>query len=125
MKKLLLRWLFMTISVVVAGALTGLVLPGQFVVELTPVLFVGAVALALVNALLGGLLRLLTLPLTCLTLGFSLLIINAVVLMVAGQLGLGFRVEGFLAAFLGSILISACNAMLGSFLPDEDRKEKT
>jgi putative membrane protein len=128
MKTLVLRWVLLAVSLVVASWLTGLVLPGQFVVDVKGVgdalaLFVGAAVLALLNATLGKLLKLLTVPLNCLTLGLFSLVVNAAMLLAAGSLGLGFKVEGFVAAFVGSVLLSAVNAVLGTFVQDKDEKD--
>ncbi len=68
-----------------------------------------ALVLGLVNALLRPLLVILTLPLTVLTLGLFLLVINAVLFLLASSLVPGFRVRGFGAALLGSLLLSLLN----------------
>ncbi len=75
-----------------------------------------AVVFGVVNALVGPVLKLLSLPVIVMTLGLFALVINALLLMftswIAGSLGLGFHVDGFLAAFLGSLLISIVSALL-------------
>lgn len=87
-------------------------------------LLLGVLVLGLLNATLGRILKLLTLPLSCLTLGLFTLVVNAVVLWVAATLDLGFRVvhgglQGFFAAFVASLLIAFINGVLGVFLPDD------
>lgn len=87
-------------------------------------LLVGVVVLGLLNATLGSILKLLTLPLRCLTLGLFSLVVNAIVLWVAASLHFGFSitsggVKGFLAAFVASLLIALINGVLGVFLPDD------
>jgi putative membrane protein len=65
-----------------------------------------AILLGIVNAIVRPVFVLLTLPLTILTLGLFLLVINALLLwMVSGLVG-GFQVNGFWGAFFGSLLIS-------------------
>ena len=65
-----------------------------------------AFLLGIVNAIIRPIFVLLTLPLTLVTLGLFLLVINALMLwLVAGLVG-GFHVSGFWGAFFGSILIS-------------------
>lgn len=128
MKTLVLRWVLLAVSLVVASFLTGLVLPGKFVVDVKGVgdglaLFVGVAVLALLNATLGKVLKLLTVPLNCLTLGLFSLVVNAAMLLATGSLGLGFKVDGFVAAFVGSVLLSAVNAVLGTFVGDKDEKD--
>lgn len=69
----------------------------------------GALVLGLANAIVRPLLIVLTLPITVLTLGLFLLVVNALVFMLAAAIVPGFRVRGFGAAFLGSLLLSAMN----------------
>ena len=83
----------------------------------------GAAALALINATLGTVLRILTLPLTCLTLGLFSLVVNAGVLMAAGSLELGFRVDGFVPALIGAVLLAVINSILGTVIPDDKEKD--
>lgn len=124
MKNILIKWLVLTIAVVIAA----LVLPG---IEaninggrnLLP-LFLGSAALALVNATLGRVLKFVTAPVNCLTLGLFSLIINALMLWWVGSMDLGFKVDGFLPAFLGSIIISITSGVLGGILlPDKESKD--
>lgn len=84
-------------------------------------LMAGAAILAFLNATLGNLLKLLTIPLRCLTLGIFTLVINAVVLMIAASFEFGFRFttesgSKFLAAFVAAILIAAVNGVLSGIL---------
>jgi len=69
-----------------------------------------AVAFSLLNSFLRPILRILTFPITLVTLGLFLLVINAAMLLLTGaisdQLQLGFHVQDFWAALLGSIVIS-------------------
>jgi putative membrane protein len=69
-----------------------------------------AVAFSLINTYIKPILRIITIPISILTLGFFLLVINALLLMLTGaisdQLHLGFTVRDFWAALLGSIVIS-------------------
>jgi putative membrane protein len=87
-----------------------------------------AVVFGVVNTLVGPLLKLLSLPVLLLTLGLFALVINALLLQLtswlAGVLGLGFRVDGFGAALLGSVLISVVSALLVlAFRPEDgDRR---
>lgn len=86
--------------------------------------FVAALVIGLVNATLGNLLKLLTLPIGCLTLGISGLIINALMFMLAAYLIDGFSVSGFFAAFFGSILMAGVNwaldLVLGMLLSNKE-----
>lgn len=81
----------------------------------------GALALALVNALVKPVMQMLSLPITILTLGIFLLVINALMLQLAGWLsvnvfGAGIEVSSFGSAFFGAIIISIVSALIGSLI---------
>ena len=69
----------------------------------------GALVLGLANAFLRPLLVVLTLPLTVLTLGLFVFILNALMLMLAASFVRGFKVNGFGAALWGSVLLGVLN----------------
>ena len=75
-----------------------------------------ALVFGVLNALVRPLLALLSCPLIIVTLGLFLLVLNAVMLlltaMVSNSLGLGFRVEGFVPAFLGALVVAVTSAVL-------------
>jgi putative membrane protein len=77
-----------------------------------------AVAFSLINTYIKPILRILTFPISILTLGLFLLVINALLLMltgaISGELNLGFRVVDFWAALLGSIVISIVGWLLST-----------
>ncbi len=124
MKRLLIRWIVLAISLVLAASLTQMLNLGFHAdtgsVSSVVKLFIGVAILSLLNATLGNLLKFLTLPLNCLTLGLVSLIINAAMLQIAGSLEYGFRVDSFLAAFIGSLILSLINGLLGSFVQDKE-----
>ncbi len=74
----------------------------------------GALALGLVNAFVRPLMVLLTLPLTVLTFGLFLFVVNAFMLWLVAALVPGIRVQGFGAALLGSILLTLLNLGVAS-----------
>lgn len=78
---------------------------------------VAAFLLGIVNTILRPILVLLTLPLTMVTLGLFLLVINGLMLWFVSALVRGFHVSGFWGAVLGSILISIVSWILSRFLP--------
>jgi putative membrane protein len=78
---------------------------------------VAAFLLGVVNAVIRPVLVLLTLPLTLVTLGLFLLVINGLMLWLVSALVRGFQVSGFWGAVLGSILISIVSWILSRFLP--------
>jgi putative membrane protein len=128
MKRLGLRWVLLAVSVFAASILCQALGLG-FQVNATGLqqvvtLMVGVALLAFLNATLGKLLKFITLPLSCITLGLFSLVVNAAVLYGAARFELGFTIKdpgikGFLAAFVASLLISFINGALGIFLPDE------
>jgi len=128
MSKLFLRWVLLAVSVY-AASLVAQALHLGFKADVSTAnsvmkLMLGVLVLSFLNATLGRILRFLTLPLSCITLGLFSLVVNAFVLMIAAGFHLGFRITGsggseFLAAFVASILISFINGVLGVFLPDD------
>ena len=79
-----------------------------------------AIVLAILNAIVKPLLILLTFPITIVTLGLFLFVINALIILLADRLVNGFTVEGFWWALLFSLLLS----IVTSVLYKEDKKEK-
>lgn len=73
----------------------------------------GAIMLGLANAFVRPILIVLTLPVTFITLGLFLLVVNALMLMLAAALVDGFEVEGFGAAMWGSIGLAVLNFLVG------------
>lgn len=80
-----------------------------------------ALVLGLVNTLIRPVLVILTLPVTLLTLGLFIFVINALLFLFVGRLLSGFVVEGFGSALLGSILYSVISWLLASLLLGERR----
>ena len=78
---------------------------------------VAAFLLGIVNAILRPILIFFTFPITILTLGLFLLVINGLMLWLVAALVGGFHVNGFLGAVFGSILISIVSWILSRFLP--------
>ena len=81
-------------------------------------LWISALLLGFANAIVWPVLVVLTLPLTILTLGLFLLVINALVLMLVAALVRGFTISGFWTAFFASIFISILSLVLGAFVPE-------
>ncbi len=73
---------------------------------------IAAAVIAIVNAVVGPVLRLFGFPLIFLTLGLFLLVINAILLMLASLFTPGFRVRGFIPALVGSIVLTILTAIL-------------
>ena len=79
-------------------------------------LIVAALLLGVINAFVRPLLIILTLPLTLITLGFFLLVINALMLRLVAALVAGFKLSGFWTAFFASIFVSLLSLILEYFL---------
>ncbi|WP_434517025.1 phage holin family protein [Dechloromonas sp. ARDL1] len=83
-------------------------------------LVVSALLLGFVNAVLWPIAVVLTLPLTFLTLGVFLLVINALFLLLVAKLVRGFTISGFWTAFFASLFISIFSLFLNSLMPDAE-----
>ena len=101
MLTLLARWLVNAAALLLVAYLY----PGVHVTSFFAAL-IAAVALGLVNAVVRPILVILTLPVTLLTLGLFLFVINALLFWLVAEIVQGFTVDGFLAALVGSILYS-------------------
>jgi putative membrane protein len=81
-------------------------------------LMVAALLLGFANAVVRPLLVILTLPLTLVTLGFFLLVINALMLLLVSSLVRGFSISGFWTAFFASIFVAVLNFLIGLLVAD-------
>jgi len=117
--KLLIRWLVSAISLlIVAYFVPGFVVRGFFAALLA------AVVIGFVNATLGLLVKILTFPLSLLTLGLFLIVVNAVMLKVAAAFTPGFHVQTWGAALLGAILLSVVSWFLHWLIGDKRRERE-
>jgi len=115
----LVHWAITGVSLWVASHLfRGLKFDG------TGALVVSALLLGLANAVVKPLLIVLTLPLTLVTFGLFLLVINALMILLVAALVKGFRVSGFWTALFASIFISLLSIVIGSFVTSGDPAEK-
>ena len=97
----ILRWIAFALVIM----FTAWVIPGITVENFWAALIV-ALVLGVINAFIKPVFQLITLPINVLTLGIFGLVLNALMLIFAGWLSPGFEVDGFLSAFIGSIIIS-------------------
>lgn len=101
MTSLLLRWLLSALALLaVAYLYPGVRVDSFFAAAMA------ALVLGLVNAVIRPILVILTLPVTIITLGLFLFVINALLFWLVAEIVKGFTVQGFLAALVGSILYS-------------------
>jgi putative membrane protein len=101
----------------VAILIISYLLPGVIRVDSVLAALAAAFLLGLVNIVVRPILIFFTLPLTLLTLGLFLLVINGLMLWLVATLVKGFHVNGFWGAVFGSILISLVSWILSKFLP--------
>ncbi len=122
--KLILRWLIIAISLYVAV----LIVPGIEVAGNAWVAFsVMAIVLSLVNAVIRPILKFLSCGFIILTLGLFSLVINAVTFWFASQISqnwfdVGFYVDNFWSALLGSLIVSVVSVVLSQILIDEKER---
>jgi putative membrane protein len=117
--RLLIRWLLS------AAALVGIAnfVKGFYVRDFVSALIAAAV-IGLVNATLGTLAKVLTFPLTILTLGLFLIVVNAAMLKVAAWFMPGrFEVHTWMAAIIGAVLLSLVSVIIHA-LTDDKRRER-
>ncbi len=114
----MLNWLLSALALLIVAH----VVPGFYVRGFLPALL-AALVIGLINGTLGAFLKLITLPLTVLTLGIFWFVINALMLLLASALlRPGFEVSGFLAAFLGAIVLALVNMVLRWLVPKRERQ---
>jgi putative membrane protein len=115
--RLLLNWLLSAIGLLIVSYF----MPGFHVSGFVAALM-AALVIGLVNATLGLFLKIITLPLTVLTLGIFWWVINALMLLFASAiLRPAFQVNGFWPAFVGAIVLSLVNMVLKSLARDVER----
>jgi len=115
---MLLNWVLSAVAVwVVSQVVTGVYVSGW------KTALIAALVIGFINATIGLLLKVLTFPLTLVTLGIFWLVINALMLELASALlSPGFQVHGFWAAFIGAIVLSLVNMVLKAIvMPRKDR----
>jgi putative membrane protein len=105
--KLIVRWLLLAAALLLVAHLS----PGVTVKSFGTAL-IGALVLGLLNTLVRPLLVLLTLPVTVLTLGLFLFVINALMFWAAAGLLDGFHVDSFGAALIGSVIYSIASTVI-------------
>ena len=111
MIKLLVRWVLLAAALGLVANLYSGVMVASFGSAM-----IAALVLGLFNTLVRPLLVLLTLPVTLLTLGLFLFVINALMFWAASGLVSGFQVNGFWAALLGSLIYSALGVVIDAVL---------
>jgi putative membrane protein len=99
------------------------VLPG-FSVDGWQAALMGAVVLALANALLKPILFILTLPFTIVTLGLFLLVLNAFMLWLTGRVVPGLHIQGPLTTLAASVILSLVGMIWNGFMKDDKQRKR-
>ena len=111
---MILRFILSGVAVLLAGYL----LPGVHIEGFWYALLV-AVVLSIVNVLVKPILVIFTIPITILTLGLFLLVINALMIMLVDALISGFTVDGFWWALAFSLILSLINGLFGGLVQEK------
>lgn len=107
MMYLLLHWMLSALSLLIVAHLVS-----GFHVQSFGTALVASLVIGLINATLGLLLKIVTFPLTLVTLGLFLFVVNAIVLLLASRLVSGFFIAGFGPALLGAIVLALVHLIL-------------
>jgi len=112
--RIILNLLLSTLAVLIcAYIIQGVHVDGFFIA------LVVAVVLGIINAILKPVIKILTFPITILTLGLFSLVINALLILLTSAIVPGFKVDGFVPALLFSILLSIVNWAFFAIFPDK------
>ena len=116
--RLLLHWVLSALAVWIVAQ----VVPGVYLRGVGSAL-IAALVIGFINATLGFVLKIVTFPLTLVTLGLFWFVINALMLELASMFVPGFHVQGFFAAFVGAIVLSLVNLLLKAIvMPKADQR---
>lgn len=120
MLQFILTWLATAVSLII----TAFIVPGFVVISFSSAV-VGAAVLGLVNAVVKPILVLFTLPLTILTLGLFLLVVNAIALGLVSYLTPGLTVAGFFPAVFGSIVLTIVSGFINQIFSVADSADSS
>jgi len=113
MVRLLIHWLLSAVALLVVSNLV----PGFYVEGLGPAL-IAALVIGLLNATVGLFLKIVTFPISIVTLGLFLLVINGLMILVASNLVRGFHVHGFGPAFWGAVVLALLGILIRAVTKD-------
>ena len=108
---LLVQWVLYAVALLIVSR----VVPGFVVTGLWPAL-IAALVIGLLNATLGFFLKVITFPLSVITLGLFLLVINGLMIMLASGVVPGFHVRGFFPAFWGAVVLALLGMVIRAVL---------
>jgi len=111
--RLILHWILSAIALILVSHLV----PGFHVAGFVPAL-IAALVIGLLNATVGLFLKIITFPLSILTLGLFLLVINGAMILVASALVPGFHVVGLVPAFWGALVLALLGMLIRAIVKD-------
>jgi putative membrane protein len=110
---LLVQWLLYAVALMLVSK----IVPGFHVAGLWPAL-IASLVIGLLNATVGLVLKIITFPISILTLGLFLLVINGLMILLASNIVRGFQVRGFVPAFLGAIVLALLGMLIKAVMKD-------
>jgi putative membrane protein len=128
-----MRWILRLLANAAALAvatwlLSGITLSSDSTGRSIMVMLVVALIFGILNAIVKPIFKLVTAPIVLITLGLFLLVINALMLLLTSwlsdQVGLGWHVNGFWTAVLGSLIVSVVSWLLNTFLRDKGEQRR-
>jgi putative membrane protein len=115
--RMIVNWLLSALALLVVTY----IVPGFHVSGIVAAL-IAAVVIGLLNATLGVFLKVITFPLTVVTLGIFWFVVNAIVLKLATAVVPGFNIIGFWPAFVGAIVLALINMLFRWLMPKREEE---
>jgi len=110
---ILLQWFLYALALLIVSK----IVPGFQVAGLWPAL-IAALVIGLLNATIGLFLKIITFPLSIITLGIFLLVINGLMILLASSIVRGFTVRGFFPAFWGAVVLALLGMLIRALTKD-------
>ena len=110
---LLVQWLLYAIALMAVSK----IVPGFHVAGLWPAL-IASLVIGLLNATVGLFLKIITFPISIITLGIFLLVINGLMILLASSIVRGFQVRGFVPAFWGAVVLAVLGMLIKAVMKD-------
>ncbi len=107
---LIVKWIVYALAII----FTAWLIPGISVANFWSAML-ACVVIAIINVFVKPVIKFISLPINILTVGLFSLVINALLLMLAGWITPGLHVDGFLSALLGSLILSVCGVIVSKF----------
>jgi putative membrane protein len=119
-----MRWILsILINSLVLIVVSGFLTPSQFYIKNITTAIIASIILSILNVIVKPLLILITLPITVLTFGLFLIVINAVTLLIVDQLmGAAFEISSFGVALLAAVFISLLNLLIDKVIVEPLQK---